>query len=66
MFGIGELMTPTHLIFVMAVALLIFGPQRLPEIGRGLGKGIREFKGSVADIDGDKTETEAKVEKQNS
>lgn len=66
MFGIGELMTPTHLIFVMAVALLIFGPQRLPEIGRGLGKGIREFKGSVASIDGDKTETETKAEKQNS
>ena len=63
MFGIGELMTPMHLIFVMAVALLIFGPQRLPEIGRGLGKGIREFKGTFTEIEVEEPEAESKVEK---
>ena len=35
------------LIIVLVVALLIFGPKRLPEIGRSLGRGMREFKDSV-------------------
>ena len=35
---------PTHLIFILLIVLIIFGPGKLPELGRGLGKGIREFK----------------------
>ncbi len=35
---------PIHLIIVVVVALIIFGPQKLPEIGRGLGKAINEFR----------------------
>jgi sec-independent protein translocase protein TatA len=42
-----ELFTPTHLIFLGILALLLFGPKRLPEIGRALGNGIREFKSTV-------------------
>lgn len=38
---------PEKLIFILLVVLLIFGSKRLPEIGSGLGKGIREFKKSV-------------------
>jgi len=38
---------PTHWIPVLVVLLLIFGARRLPEIGRSLGHGIREFKGAV-------------------
>lgn len=34
----------TELLVVLGVALLVFGPSRLPEIGRAVGKGIREFK----------------------
>jgi len=41
---------PTEMIFVMVVLLLIFGAKRLPELGSGLGKGIREFKRSMKDI----------------
>ena len=41
----------TGLIVILIVALLVFGPKRLPEIGRSLGKGIREFKGSLAGLD---------------
>ena len=42
-----ELFTPVHLLFLGILALLLFGPKRLPEIGRSLGNGIREFKSTV-------------------
>jgi sec-independent protein translocase protein TatA len=38
------------MIFIMVVLLLIFGAKRLPELGGGLGKGIREFKKSMREI----------------
>jgi sec-independent protein translocase protein TatA len=41
------LLTPTHLIFLLLLALLLFGAKRLPEIGRSLGTGMREFKDTV-------------------
>jgi len=41
----------TGLIVVLVVALLIFGPKRLPEMGRSLGRGMREFKDSVTGKD---------------
>ncbi|MGH7506507.1 MAG: Sec-independent protein translocase subunit TatA/TatB [Longimicrobiales bacterium] len=44
---------PTEMIFIMVVLLLIFGAKRLPELGSGLGKGIREFKRSMTDIKGE-------------
>jgi len=44
----GEgLFTPTHLLFVLVIVLIIFGPGKLPDLGRGLGKGIREFKDAI-------------------
>ena len=44
------LLQPTHLIFLLILALLLFGAKRLPEIGRSLGVGMREFKDSVTGI----------------
>jgi sec-independent protein translocase protein TatA len=38
---------PFELAIVLIIALVVFGPKRLPELGRSLGKGIREFKGSI-------------------
>jgi sec-independent protein translocase protein TatA len=38
---------PLHLLILAGIVLLIFGPKRLPELGRSLGKGIREFRGSL-------------------
>jgi sec-independent protein translocase protein TatA len=46
----------TGLIVILIVALLVFGPKRLPEIGRSLGKGMREFKDSITGSHDDKTE----------
>jgi len=45
---IGEgLLQPTHLFFILLIVLLLFGPGKLPDLGRGLGKGIREFKDAI-------------------
>ena len=41
------LTNPTHLVLLLGIALLLFGAKRLPEIGRSLGGGMREFKESV-------------------
>ena len=39
-----EIFTPGHLLIIAAVAMIFFGPAKLPELGRGFGKMIREFK----------------------
>ena len=44
---IGEILQPSHLIFILIVALLFLGPKRLPSAGRALGQSLREFKGSL-------------------
>ncbi len=44
-----------ELMLIFLVVLLLFGAKRLPEIGSSLGKGIREFKGSIREIEGDLT-----------
>lgn len=41
---IGDILQPTHLLFVLAIALIVLGPKRLPEVGRALGRGLRDFK----------------------
>lgn len=44
---------PTELILILGIALIIFGPGKLPELGQTLGKTIREFKGAINNIDED-------------
>ncbi|HTA96859.1 MAG TPA: twin-arginine translocase TatA/TatE family subunit [Solirubrobacteraceae bacterium] len=39
--------SPVHLLFLGAVALIVLGPKRLPEVARALGKGMREFRESI-------------------
>lgn len=43
-----ELFAPGHLLVVLAIAILVFGPKKLPELGKGLGEAIRGFKGSLS------------------
>jgi len=50
---------PLELAIVLVIALVIFGPKRLPELGRSMGRGLREFKSSVTGDD-DKDDAEAK------
>ena len=45
---------PLEIIIVLVIVLVIFGPKRLPDLGRSLGKGMREFKESVTGKDDDK------------
>ena len=42
-----------EIIIVLVIALIIFGPKRLPELGNSLGRGIKEFRGSVSGSDKD-------------
>ncbi|HEX7193145.1 MAG TPA: twin-arginine translocase TatA/TatE family subunit [Thermoanaerobaculia bacterium] len=42
----GELFQPTHLLLVAIIAMIFLGPKRLPELGKGLGEGIRGFRDS--------------------
>ena len=39
---------PMELIVVLAIALMVLGPKRLPQAGKSLGRGIREFKGAIS------------------
>lgn len=53
------LLQPTHLVIILVIALFVFGPKKLPELGQGLGKGIRSFRDSMkaATEEPEKTET---------
>ncbi|WP_419165084.1 Sec-independent protein translocase subunit TatA/TatB [Candidatus Palauibacter sp.] len=48
MFGLS----PWELLLIFLAILLLFGAKRLPEIGSSLGRGIREFKGSIKEVEG--------------
>lgn len=41
------LFQPTHLLIIFGIALLVFGPKKLPELGKGIGEGIRGFKSAM-------------------
>jgi sec-independent protein translocase protein TatA len=44
---LDNLFTPTHLIIILIIALLVFGPRKLPELGKGLGEGLKGFKEGI-------------------
>ena len=55
---------PLELAIVLIIALVVFGPKRLPELGKSVGRGIREFKGSLSGDhdDDDEPRSQAKIE----
>jgi len=44
-----RLFQPMHLLVIFGIALLVFGPKKLPELGKGIGEGIRGFKAAIGD-----------------
>jgi len=48
------LFQPTHLLVVFGIALLVFGPKKLPELGKGIGEGIRGFKSAMKETEEEK------------
>jgi sec-independent protein translocase protein TatA len=62
------LFQPMHLLVIFVIALLIFGPKKLPELGKGLGEGIRALKDGMKDHDAKleaKPETKPEVKPEN-
>lgn len=43
----GQLLNPTHLVFLLVIVLLVLGPKKLPATGRALGRSMREFRDGV-------------------
>ena len=58
MFGLGH----WELLIILAIVLIIFGAGKLPQIGSGIGQGIRNFKKGVADVEAEIKENTEKVE----
>lgn len=51
---------PGELLLILAIALVVLGPKKLPEVGRSLGKGMREFKQSLSSMTVDDDEDDTK------
>jgi sec-independent protein translocase protein TatA len=52
---------PMHLLVILFIALMVFGPKKLPELGKGLGDGIRSFKDSMRNREDVNVEADGKV-----
>jgi sec-independent protein translocase protein TatA len=53
MTNMGELFTPTHLMVIAVIAFVLFGGNKLPELGKGLGEGLRGFKDAIKGLTDD-------------
>lgn len=58
------LFQPTHLLVIAFIAMLVFGPKKLPELGKGLGEGIKGFKDSLRDVGSTEAAKPSEPEKQ--
>jgi len=57
-----NLFQPMHLLVILFIALMVFGPKKLPELGKGLGDGIRSFKDSMREKEQGETKAEDREE----
>jgi sec-independent protein translocase protein TatA len=60
------LLQPMHLLVILLIALIVFGPRKLPELGKGLGQAIRGFKDSLSGKDEAKPDGEEKKDEEKS
>ncbi len=61
---LGDLLQPMHLLVILIIALLFFGPAKLAGLGKGLGEGIRGFKDALKDQPTEVKPSESDVTKQ--
>ena len=52
-FALGDLFQPSHLIIIAIIVIVLFGGRKLPELGKGLGEGLRGFKEGMKGITGE-------------
>ena len=57
------LLQPQHLLIILAVALFVFGPKKLPELGKGLGQGIKSFREGIKQATAEPAAPAAEAEK---
>ena len=57
----GYFQTPWHIVLLLLIALLLFGGKRLPEIGKSLGHGMREFKDAITGNSSDVTDAQPEL-----
>ena len=62
-FILGGIVGPWQVVLIVAIALLLFGGRKIPELMSGLGKGMKEFKKAVKEDDEPETEEKSKIEK---
>jgi len=53
MVGLMELLSPIHILLIVGIALLLFGPSKFAALGKGVGEGIKNFKSAMKDGDND-------------
>jgi sec-independent protein translocase protein TatA len=56
------LFQPTHLIIILVIALVVFGPSKVSDVGSSLGKAIRGFKKSMSELTGDEGTNNGRIE----
>ena len=52
-------LSPIHLLLALAICLIVAGPKRLPDLGRSLGRGMREFRATLGGLDTDQLPSQA-------
>jgi sec-independent protein translocase protein TatA len=55
----GDLFAPSHMIWILLIIVLLFGAKKIPELAKGLGQGIKEFKKATKDAEKELTDSNA-------
>jgi sec-independent protein translocase protein TatA len=59
----GDLLAPSHLIWILLIIVLLFGSKKIPELAKGLGLGIKEFKKATKDAEKEITNSDTRDKK---
>jgi sec-independent protein translocase protein TatA len=59
----GDLLAPSHMIWILLIVVLLFGAKKIPDLAKGLGQGIKEFKKATKDAEKELANTNADASK---